>query len=228
MEPATGGQEARTRFSAACGMAAPLTFFGTVMILGFLRPDYSHITQLMSELGVPGSPYAIVMDLTGLALTGVLIILFTPAIHAALGKQRGGTVGTILVAVVGLAFMGMAFLPCDAGCVPVTSAGQLHLLLGMAGILITAVSAFLLAYAMKQSGDWNGYWQYSIATGVAVLLLVPVFPSFSAVQGLTQRVISGIVFLWTEVVAIRLYRLSSAAHGGTGKSAIGPHEDKGL
>ena len=49
-------------------MAAPLTFFGTVLVLGFLRPDYSHTTQLMSELGIPGSPYAVVMDLIGLAL----------------------------------------------------------------------------------------------------------------------------------------------------------------
>ncbi|MDD1658104.1 MAG: DUF998 domain-containing protein [Methanomicrobiales archaeon] len=206
MEPAEGASTARLRLSAACGMAAPLTFFGTVLLLGYLRPDHSPLTQLMSELGVAGSPYATVMDLVGLALTGILLILFTPAIHAALGKERGGTPGTVLVVVVGMTFVGMAFLPCDAGCVPVTSTGQIHLLLGMAGIILAAVSAFLLAYAMREARDWNGYWQYSLINGVAVLLMVLLTPQFPAIPGLWQRVIAGTVFLWTEVVAIRLYR----------------------
>jgi hypothetical protein len=187
-------------------MAAPLAFFGTVLVLGFLRPGYSHVTQLMSELAIPGSPYAALMDLVGLALTGVLLILFTPAIHAALGRARGGTAGTLLVAVVGLMFIGMALLPCDAGCVPVTMTGQLHLFLGMAGILVTAVSALLLAYAMREAGGWNGYWQYSLATGVLLFLLILASPSFSGSPGLVQRTIAGVAFLWTGVVAIRLFR----------------------
>jgi len=206
MEPAPGLSAACTRLSAACGMAAPLTFFGTVLVLGFLRPDYSHTTQLMSELGIPGSPYAVVMDLIGLALTGVLLILFTPTIHAALGNERGGTAGALLVAVVGIMFIGMAFLPCDTGCVAETTAGHLHLLLGMAGILVTAASAFLLAYAMREDGDWRGYWQYSLATGALLFLLILASPSISGAPGVVQRTIAGVAFLWTEVVAVRLYR----------------------
>jgi len=197
-------------------MAAPLTFFGTVLLLGFLRPDYSHVTRLMSELGVAGAPYAIVMNLTGLALTGVLLMIFSTGIHATLGKHRGGTLGSLFVAVIGIAFLGTAVFSCDTGCVPVTMAGSLHNRLGMIGMLATAISAFLLALAMRKAGDWNGYWQYSLITGVAILLLAFASPSLPDVKGIIQRLMVGTAFLWAGVVAIRLYRGAGRPSPGTG------------
>jgi hypothetical membrane protein len=127
MESGTDDKDTtRIRLAALCGMAAPLTFFGTVLLLGFLRPDSSHVTRLMSELGVAGAPYAMVMNLTGLALTGILLIIYATGAHATLGKYRGGTPGSLLVAIMGLAFMGTAIFSCDEGCVAVTTAGELH------------------------------------------------------------------------------------------------------
>jgi hypothetical membrane protein len=214
MEAGTAGRMNWIRFAAICGMAAPLTFFGTVLLLGFLRPDYSPVTQLMSELGVAGSPYAIVMNLAGLALTGILLIIYSTGIHAVLGKYRGGIPGSLLVAIVGLAFAGTAIFSCDTGCVAVTTAGELHGLLGMIGMFAAAISAFFLASAMRESGEWNRYWQYSLITGVVILLLAFLSPSFADVRGLVQRLMVGTAFLWAGIIAIRLYR-------GAGKPAPG-------
>ncbi|MDD1653934.1 MAG: DUF998 domain-containing protein [Methanomicrobiales archaeon] len=206
MDPARDAPVAFTLLSAACGMAAPITFFGTVLALGFLRPEYSHVTQLMSELGIPGSPYAPVMALVGFALTGFLLTGFAPGVYHALGRQPGGIWGSLLIGVVGLCFVAEAFFPCDAGCIPVATPGRLHGLFATLAVVVTIAALFLLAYAMKRHGGWNGYWQYTVVTGAVVLLLVAFFPSLAAVRGLAQRVMIGVPFLWTEVVAIRLFR----------------------
>lgn len=198
------------RLLALCGMAAPLLFGLTVAIAGYLRPGYSHSTQVMSELGETGAPYAIVMNIAGLAGTGLLMILFSLGLREGLGRGRAVTAGSLLVAGAGAAYVAMAFFSCDRGCVPVTAAGELHMLLGVAATVIALVSAFVFAFALKGVDGWGGYWQYSMVTGFLVLGTLPVFASAQGSAGLWQRVLVGIIFLWEEVMALRLYLLAGS------------------
>ncbi|HOW33814.1 MAG TPA: DUF998 domain-containing protein, partial [Methanoregulaceae archaeon] len=52
--------------AATCGMAAPVLFAITVLAVGVSTDGYSSVTQLISELGIPGTPYAFVMNGIGL------------------------------------------------------------------------------------------------------------------------------------------------------------------
>lgn len=53
----TGNQ----KLFALAGILAPIIFTAVVIILAALRPDYSHVSQPMSQLGEIGGPNAIVM-----------------------------------------------------------------------------------------------------------------------------------------------------------------------
>jgi hypothetical membrane protein len=189
--------------SAACGMAAPLLFFLTAGILGMVTPGYDPVTQLISELGESGAPFAGVMNLLGFGVTGILILAFVPGPYAALGKKRVVAAGCGFIALAGALFVGMAFISCDRGCIPVTSEGGLHLILGLVAAIAAVAASFILAWPMRNSGRWEGIWQYSILTGILVLLLLPVFIAAGEFAGLLQRALVGIIFLWLEVIAIR-------------------------
>jgi hypothetical membrane protein len=193
--------------SAVCGMAAPLLFFLTAGILGMITPGYDPVTQLISELGETGAPYAWIMNLLGFGVTGVLILAFTPGLYAALGKTKVAGLGCGFVALAGVIFLAMAFVSCDRGCIPVTPEGSLHLLLGLLAAIAAVISSFLLAWPMRKRGPWHGIWQYSLVTGVVILLILPVFVSLGEIAGLLQRILVGAIFLWMEVLAIRVMTL---------------------
>jgi hypothetical protein len=190
-----------------CGMAGPLFYALVVLLLGTLQPGYSHVTQLMSELGASGAPHAIVMNLAGFALTGILLIVFASAFYLTFSETRGATAASLLLALVGLFYLGEARFSCDTGCIPVTGNGLLHQELGQLSIIAAILAAFVIAYVLKSTGNEEGCWQYSIVTGVLVALLIPVMVSRPDLQGLFQRLLVGIILLWWEVLAIWMYLL---------------------
>jgi len=184
-------------------MAAPVVFGFMVGILGYLTPGYSPVSQLMSELGETGAPMAFFMNLA-FAATGILMVLFAPGLREGLGRDRAVAAGSLFVAGAGAAFIAMGFISCDRGCVPVTAAGGLHLLLGLLALVMGIASAFVFAWALRGKAGWGGIWQYSLLTGALVAGTLPVFALAQGTAGLWQRVLVGIIFLWEEVMAIRL------------------------
>lgn len=194
--------------AAACGMAAPVLFAIAVLAVGFGTTGYSPVTQLISELGIPGAPYAIVMNGIGLITTGILISIFAYAVHAIFCRGWKAALGSVLVLVAGLSFVAMGIVHCDLGCIPITPGGSLHLVFGMIALVAGLGAALILSLVMIQEREWNGYWQYSLATGILILMLLPFFLFEPRSAGLLQRILVGLVFLWMEVLAIRIYFIS--------------------
>lgn len=197
------------RFSALCGMAAPLLFGFTVGILGYLTPGYSPLSQVMSELGETGAPLAPVMNLLGLAGTGILMILFSLGLREGLGRTRAATAGSLLVAGAGILYLVMAAFSCDPGCIPTTPAGEIHMAAGLLATVMAILSAFVIGAALRSREGWEAYSVYSLVTGVLVLATLPVFLSAGDSAGAWQRVLVGILFLWMEVMALKLYLFAS-------------------
>jgi hypothetical membrane protein len=196
------------KYGIICGIAGPVIYTFMVIFLGLLQPGFNHITQLMSELGETGAPHAILMNLAGFTLTGILLILFAARFYLEFAGIRGATPASLLLALTGMLYLGEAYFSCDAGCIPVTVAGSLHLLLGQAAVFVAVVAAFVIAYVLKSAGDWQGYWQYSIMTGILVILVIPLIVSRPDIAGLLQRVLVGIILVWWEVLAIRMYLIN--------------------
>lgn len=194
--------------AAVCGMAAPLFFAITTVAIGLATPGYDPVTQLVSELGIPGTPYAPAMNSIGLIMTGILISVFALAVHSVLSGGWKGALGAVLVAVAGISFVAMGIFHCDQGCIPITPGGSLHLVSGMIALVAGLGAALILSLVMIREREWNGYWQYSLATGVLLLVILPLFLLHPDKAGLVQRILVGLIFLWMEVLAIRIRYIS--------------------
>jgi hypothetical membrane protein len=197
-------QTSLCRISALSGIAAPVVLAIVAGSLGVIQSGYDPVTQLMSELGETGAPYAGIMHV-GFVVTGLLMVLFSYSVYTLVGRSLSGATGSGLVVVAGFAFTAMGFFSCDAGCQPLTLPGQIHLQLGLVASVAAVAAMVLLGYSMRRAGTWNRYWQFSVITGVLVLLILPVFVFAGNYAGLFQRVMVGMIFLWMEVLAIRFF-----------------------
>jgi len=74
-----------TRAAALSGIAGILVYAVIVAGLGHLTPGYDHMTQLISELGAVGAPYAAVMNILGSGIFGLSDIVFAVGLRRALG-----------------------------------------------------------------------------------------------------------------------------------------------
>lgn len=206
-----------TTASALCGMAAPVIFAITVLVAGYLTPGYDPVTQLMSELGVSGEPYSLLMNVVGFGLVGILLVGFSYATYRVFRPLRRVFFGSVMVAGAGLSFIAMGFYHCDQGCIAVTTAGNVHLLLGLVATVLALLAALTFSYVMHRERGWGGFWQYSLATAVLIVVVLPVFLSLPGIAGLLQRIMVGIIFLWTEVFAIgiflRIREIRGLSHG---------------
>jgi hypothetical protein len=195
-------------YSALCGIVAPIIFAVTVLIAGFLTPAYDPVTQLISELAVPGEPLAPFVNILAFGLVGILLAAFAYSLFHVFMLRWTVLLGTAMVVMAGVSFLIMAFVHCDQGCVPESFAGNLHLILGFLTIVAAVIAAFTFTFVMFREETWNWYWQYSLVTGILIIGLLPFFVSFMNVEGLLQRLMVGVIFLWTEVLAIHIFRIS--------------------
>jgi hypothetical protein len=126
-------------------MLAPLIFLAAVLVTVAGRPEYHHATQAISQLGEVGGRNAALMNFGGFLLYGLLITGLAVAIHAGLRAGPGDWLGPSLLLVYGLAYMGVAFAPCDPGCTGTAQSTneQAHILLSRI-IILTSVAAPLV------------------------------------------------------------------------------------
>ncbi len=195
---------------AICGIIGPVIYTIIVIIMGFLHPDYNHVTQYMSELGAVGAPYAVIMNTLGLPLLGLLTIFFAIGLHRDIGDSKDSKIGPFLIAVSGTALVMTGIFPCDPGCADVTFVGNMH----SAFATIAGVGMFLAPIALyprlRSDQRWQGYLVYSLATVVLAGIISAVFglKIFEEWTGALQRISMSLLLLWMEVIAIRLLRLS--------------------
>ncbi|MFA6157851.1 DUF998 domain-containing protein [Mesorhizobium sp.] len=93
------------------GPAAFAWFFGWVLGLAALRPEYHHATKAISELGAVGAPYMLAMNAFGFVGTGVCLALFAVGYRARMGERAVGYKSIMLTA---LLFM-MTAVPMEMG-----------------------------------------------------------------------------------------------------------------
>ncbi len=189
----------------------PVILIFTVMVLGFIRPDYSHSMQLMSELGEVGAPNAVFMNLAT-AILGISILTFALGLYN-IARGTSGKIGSIITLVGGICMIGGGIFPCDPGCEPVSFIGNLHETLSLIGFSAVIFAPLAISQEFTHSELWRRYRMYSLMTGVLTALLVPVFLSETLPlwNGAIQRLMLGILLLWMEVISIKLLRISKAS-----------------
>ncbi len=194
---------------AVSGIIGPIVYAVVVGVLGFLQPDYSHVSQTMSELGADGARYPLVMNTAGLPLLGLSAIALAVGLHHGVGSNRGAWTGPALIAVAGACLIMAAVFPCDPGGVDRTTTGTVHGI--FAGLAAAGAIFGLLALSLRFRGqpEWRGYAGYSLATMVLSVILACLFglSPFDEWRGALQRAAMALPLVWMVVVGSRLLRL---------------------
>jgi hypothetical protein len=214
------GAPDRSNRLAITGLLAPLVFFLAALAASALHPGYDHLKNFVSELGATGAPAAGIMNFGGFLVYGLLMTAFAWAVHRGIRADPGGWLGPAVLALYGLAYVGLALAPCDAGCQAAAPSlhHRLHLLLGELILLTAVLSPFILYARMFKDPVWQ-----SLATPTLVLpgsAWVVLQASGLGVAGaIRQRLWLLLLFIWIELVALRLLRSGAPSGRVSGSHA---------
>jgi len=196
---------------ALCGVIAPIFFALMVVLEGFLVHGYSQMTQQVSDLGAYSlyGSYALLQNLN-FCVFGALVIAF------AVGTRRVFPSSKAIAATLGLFGVGfflLGFFPDE----PMPWPGAAHYLIAWVGGFPILLSEFFLwrrlrSYSANAKGGWAKYGSFSLVSLVLAIVSFVLFgalgQSGSPVEGLLQRVFLGVLWLWIEVIALKLLRSS--------------------
>lgn len=207
------------RLMGFIGIGAWVWFWAVSFVLGALRPSYSHVARTLSELGARGTSHAMLWNLLGFMVTGVLVAATGAAIvHAVEPKTAGRRIGaTTLFVLTGLAIAGQGALPADManGLPDATSLHtRAHLISSVLSGLFWLIGIVVLLGAIRKNPDWRGVWVISMVfvalTLVASFTLRGVMP-----EGLAQRTGNLIVCAWYVIMSARLVQLGTRNSAGS-------------
>jgi len=185
----------------------PFAYIVLTTALGVMWEGYDHIRDTQSELGAVDSPYRHVMNFGGFAGLGVVILAFAGGYWWGLRRGVAHLVATGLLVVAGVGMVTVAFFPCDAGCVDVTTTGRLHGMFSAPGAIGLPGAAMISASVFRADGRLGFRWQpVSFWLGLLTLASGPVTAAefVEGVNGLLQRVAMWTPLLWMSAVSARL------------------------
>jgi hypothetical protein len=198
-----------TKLAALAGMIGPLLFAGVVLALTLLQYDFMrglgwhpiNEPTLDWPSGLALGPYGVLMTFTFI-VSGLLMALFALGLDRALAGTIVKRIGTALLLFAGIALMGLAFTTDPTHRTTLaTWHGRLHdlsfVVLGAA--LLPAM--LLLGMAFHHNLRWRRLGAYTFATAA---LSAPTF----ILKGIAFYIFLLAVLAWSEVTALRLYRLS--------------------
>jgi hypothetical membrane protein len=207
------------------GIGAWCLFWSASVLLGRLRPSYSHVVNTISELGAAGTPNATLWNVLGFIVPGILLAITGAAVarSANTTPSFSRTLATILLVLTGLAIAGQGLMPAVmAGRIadinsPSTRA---HFISSLISGAAWAAGALLLVRPMKRNPDWHGL---HVVSGVLVALtLIASFALRGAMpDGLAQRIGNSFFCIWFVVMSLKLVSLGKATARSPISSAAG-------
>jgi hypothetical protein len=202
------------RFSAWCGLVAPIAFTVAWLAGGIAQPDaYSMIDHSVSDLGALTADSPWLYNQIGANLTGLLVVGLAAGLWRTVPTRVSGRVGVIALGVMGVGqfFDGWFRLDCqgiDAGCEGRdpswhAAAHEIESLFTVLGLL---VSVFALARAFKRSSRWHDLRAVTLAAGISTVVA---FGAFLPVGGgLAILVALSVWFAWLATLSYRLLTLA--------------------
>ena len=122
----------------ALGGPAGLALFAVVVYLcASFRPDYSHITEVMSVLGETGGPHASLMNTAGFVPSGALFIAFGASLVWLVPRTPLSILGGLLLGLFGAGIASAGIFSCDPGCPQqgISTEATLHLVVSIVAFL---------------------------------------------------------------------------------------------
>lgn len=190
-----------------CGVIGPVLWLALIATAGALRPDFSHITHYISELGERGSTTESLMRYWAFGFTGLLYVCFAGALLATVRDGWLPKAAALLIALEGVGRMGAGVFPCDPGCGPASLSQDLHRVFATVGFGSGILSAILWGFHFRRLPRFRPLSSFSVGTGVIALVSL-LFMSWAdnpvQTPGLFELLATGILSVWLLVFASRL------------------------
>jgi len=197
----------------ACGIISPVLWLALIATAGALRPEFSHLTDYISELGEQGSPTETLMRYAAFGFTGFLYLCFAGALRATFPDGWLSTAGALLIALDGVGRMGAGAFPCDPGCAGVSPMQDLHEMFATVGFSSGILAAIVWGVFLRRLRPFRPLSSFSVGSGVVALvsLLLMSWPGDRApAPGLFEHVATAVLSIWLLVFAGRLVWVSRA------------------
>ncbi|MBX3084834.1 MAG: DUF998 domain-containing protein [Anaerolineae bacterium] len=221
----------KTKWLLLTGVLAALVYVGTVILGGLLRPDYSHLTQPISELTATGAPNKLLLDVLFLAYN-VLVIAFGIGVFQRTSSTGTGKLSGI-VAAVSLIITGLCgallqlFFSQDPGGAKAaeTTTGTLHIVFAGIAALSSMIAMLAAAWWFRKQPELKAYVPYTVISFV-IMLVSGGFGAGAATSGFSlfgvvERITIGTLIVWLFVISFRLYKLASIdGHSTTPTGAL--------
>jgi hypothetical membrane protein len=201
---------------AVAGIAGPIIFAKLALVQSLLRPEHNLIAHPISALAA--GPSGWVQNVNFLHF-GLLMIAYAIGLHLGVRPIRWGIVGPVLLVLSGLGLMWAGLFPATDA----SGAFQEDRALHTPGFIVTFLGAgfglTVMSRRMARDPRWEGLATYTLATGIATLLLLLaggglVRPSGAPLHpwwGLFQWIMLAVWLPCTVVLARRLLRVARAA-----------------
>ena len=193
------------------GIVGPLLFAITVVIVGSLRPDYSHVNQFISELGEAGGQFAWAMNYLGFMVPAALILIFVLTFRTRLPHTVSNFIGTFLLGLFAVSMFLAGVFSCDVGCSPPEPSlnQKLHDFFSILAFPAFTAGVFVWGLSLCRDASWRRFGVYSLLTaGLSLVLLVAMVQSEASREGTGtyQRMYLGALFLWLMAMSARQWR----------------------
>jgi hypothetical protein len=198
-----------------CGVFAAVIYVGTVILGGWLRPGYSHISMAISELVADGAPNRSLLSSLFLLYNVLLSIFGLGLFLKANIRSRGrvsGVVGSLALILVGLAgiLMELVFAQ-EPGGTATTFAGTMHFVMAGVASLGTMVAVLGIELWFRNFPELKGYVLYSMVS-VAIIFIsggssAVAMANHSPLFGLIERITIFTFTLWVSVVGWKMAQL---------------------
>jgi len=187
--------------------------------LGAIRwPDYSVLSQTVSELSAIDAPSRSLVVRLGLAYNALLIVFGAGVWRSAAGRRALRVVAVSLAGVAVVGLVASPFAPMHVRGAERTLTDTMHI-----ALTIVTVLFIFLAIGFGATAFGPRFRAYSLAT-IAVLVVAGTLTALDGPRvaanlptpwaGLTQRINIGGYLLWVAVLAIVLLRRSAEGERG--------------
>lgn len=186
------------------GIATPITFLATYLIMSSIRPEYSMFTKAISELGSVDAPNKWLWNFFGYMLTGIFIAIYSIGLYKNVAVTKSSKLPLYGILFSGIFMTISGIFPADMDDRQSTTM-LLHTVGSFGSYIFFLIGAFTYPKLMNKSD----YWKKAKKPTLFFTFLTIVFGAwpfiFHNIPALGQRIVFVLYFLWILYTAIKLY-----------------------
>jgi len=193
------------RRAGAVLLVGSLQFIFAMIAVQLKYPGYSDLTNHISDLGSPNSPWAVVFNASVIAL-GLLTILAAYLLLSAFNRRFSRTLGLGLLAIAGIGAILVGVFPENSTAL----GGHMHTVAADLAFIASGLALINLPGAMLRDTRWEGYRAFTFLMGLITLAAIVLYATshWGALgAGGMERLVVAPILLWSIVVGIHLLSL---------------------